>query len=201
MDHLVVSATTLEDGAAQVEEALGVKLQPGGRHDLMGTHNRLLGLGPAYLEVIAIDPEAVPPHRPRWYDLDRFAGATRLTNWAVQTEDLDNTLHHVPPGTGEPINFARGDLRWQMAVPDNGRLPFDGAFPAIIQWYGDLHPCNQLTDVGCRLIQFYITHPDAENLQLALAACGLEDLVSVNQGPEKRVQAAFQTPSGVRYLG
>ena len=37
----------------------------------MGTHNRLLGLGTnVYLEVIAIDTEAAPPARPRWFSLD-----------------------------------------------------------------------------------------------------------------------------------
>ena len=45
-DHIAVSATTLEERAAAVEAALGVTLEPGGRHGFMGTHNRLLRLGP-----------------------------------------------------------------------------------------------------------------------------------------------------------
>jgi hypothetical protein len=39
----------------------------------MGTHNRLLKLGEGfYLELIAIDPQAPPPGRPRWFGLDRL---------------------------------------------------------------------------------------------------------------------------------
>ena len=61
-DHLAVAAETLDAGVAAVEEALGLRLQPGGKHAAMGTPNRLIGMGPGeYLEVIAIDPEAPGP--------------------------------------------------------------------------------------------------------------------------------------------
>jgi hypothetical protein len=63
LDHLVVAARTLEEGAAWVTGRLGVSMAPGGKHALMGTHNRLLSLGArAYLEVIAIDPDANCSH-------------------------------------------------------------------------------------------------------------------------------------------
>jgi hypothetical protein len=56
-DHLVVAARELAVGVAWVESRLGVPMGAGGRHDVMGTHNRLLSLGPGrFLEVIAIDP-------------------------------------------------------------------------------------------------------------------------------------------------
>ena len=46
LDHLAVSAASLAEGAAAVEAVLGVTLAPGGVHPHMGTHNRLLSLGP-----------------------------------------------------------------------------------------------------------------------------------------------------------
>jgi hypothetical protein len=58
LDHLAISAGTLDEGVAAVEEALGVPLAGGGQHPHMATHNRLLGLGDLYLEVIAADPAA-----------------------------------------------------------------------------------------------------------------------------------------------
>ena len=71
IDHLIVAATTLEEGAQFVQKALGVAPQPGGKHERMGTHNCLLKLGPElYLEIIAIDPEGKTPSQPRWFDLD-----------------------------------------------------------------------------------------------------------------------------------
>jgi catechol 2,3-dioxygenase-like lactoylglutathione lyase family enzyme len=70
-DHLVLAARDLDAGAAWLESLLGVKLAQGGKHARMGTHNRLLGLGDNfYLELIAIDPDAVAPGRPRWFGLD-----------------------------------------------------------------------------------------------------------------------------------
>ena len=70
-DHLIIGAHTLEQGAAYIEELLGVKPQAGGRHAAMGTHNMLLRLGArAYLEIIAIDPAGETPQRPRWFGLD-----------------------------------------------------------------------------------------------------------------------------------
>lgn len=79
LDHLVVAARTLEEGAAYIERMLGVAMSPGGQHPQMGTHNRLLNLGGGvYLEVLAIDPQGIPPDRPRWFDLDSPALQQRL---------------------------------------------------------------------------------------------------------------------------
>ena len=44
LDHLVVMATTLDQGVAWCEATLGVTPGPGGEHPLMGTHNRLLSI-------------------------------------------------------------------------------------------------------------------------------------------------------------
>ena len=46
IDHIVLGARTLEEGTAFVTRLLGVKPQPGGKHEGAGTHNLLLGLGP-----------------------------------------------------------------------------------------------------------------------------------------------------------
>src|SRR5690606_778954 len=110
----------------------GVPMQGGGKHPLFGTHNRLLGMADGlYLEVIAIDPAAPDPGRARWFDLDRFDGAPRLTNWICRTGSMADTLATLP-GAGEVVPLSRGDLRWLMAVPPDGRLPFDQAHPAVI---------------------------------------------------------------------
>lgn len=200
LDHLAVSALTLEDGVAHVGAALGVRLAPGGQHPHMATHNRLLGLGDVYLEVIAADPSAQRPASPRWFDLDRFSGAPRLTNWVAACDDLAAELAAGPDGLGLPVALSRGDLRWIMAVPPTGRLPFDGAFPALIQWEGDVHPLQRLPDSGLRLLGLDIVHPQATALRKALSG-RLEDArVRIVQGPEKALRASFSTPAGTRRL-
>jgi hypothetical protein len=199
-DHLAVAADRLEEGVAAVEDALGVPLAGGGKHPYMATHNRLLGLGDLYLEVIAADPDAPRPAWPRWFDLDNFTGRPRLTNWIARTDDLPTALAAAPSDCGVPVALERGDYRWQMAVPGDGKLPFDSAFPALIQWFGPLHPARALPDAGVRLTRFEIAHPEAAALRAALAPVFADPRVIITDGPAKAMRATFQTPAGPRVL-
>ncbi|OYU18370.1 MAG: polyphosphate kinase [Rhodobacteraceae bacterium PARR1] len=199
-DHIAVSAETLADGVAWVEDCLGVALAGGGQHPHMSTHNRLLGLGDLYLEVIAADPAAPRPSWPRWFDLDRFAGPPRLTNWVARCEEIVAEVALSPPGTGVPVALARGDFRWRMAVPGDGILPFDGAFPALIEWQGSAHPAPRLPDAGVRLTCLTLIHPQSDALRVALAGRMADPRVVIEQGPEKAMQAEFTTPHGRRLL-
>src|SRR5215218_1565290 len=102
VDHLVVAAASLEEGAAWCEATLGVTPGAGGEHPLMGTHNRLLRIATvdhprAYFEIIAVDPAvpAAPQGRRRWYDLDDAAlrdtvrvQGPRLVHWVAQVPDM-----------------------------------------------------------------------------------------------------------------
>ncbi|MEX0327900.1 MAG: VOC family protein [Ruegeria sp.] len=197
LDHLAVAGETLEAASAHIEQALGVRLQDGGRHESFGTYNRLLGLRDGlYLEAIAIDPEAPNPQRTRWFDLDRFEGSPRLTNWICRVEDIEASLGVFPDGVGQPIDLFRGALRWRMAVPPNGRLPFDNLFPALIEWQGDLHPAQMLQDSGCRLRRLIVCHPDAIELAKGLGAL---DHVAFDSGPAA-LRAEIETPHGLRVL-
>lgn len=199
-DHLAISANSLAEGVDVVEQALGVTLAPGGVHALMSTHNRLLGLGDLYLEVIAIDPAAPTPPHPRWFDLDHFNDRPRLTNWIVACDDLDAALATLPQGVGLPVDLERGDLRWRMAVPVDGMLPFGNAHPALIQWQGAAHPAQRLPDVGVRLDLLEIATPDADALTAALAGQFTDPRVKITHGAEKSMRAQFTTPHGPRVL-
>lgn len=200
LDHLAFCARDLAQGVALAEAGLGRGFAGGGQHPLMGTHNRLLGLGEAYLEVIAVDPSAPLPNRPRWFDLDRFRGALRLTNWVARCDDLDEALAVCPPGMGAPLQLERGAYRWRMAVPENGKLPFDGGFPALIEWQGPAHPAQSLPDSGLRLTQLQITHPQAESLRAALAGVLRDARVEVLDGTEMAMAAQFEGPEGARWM-
>ena len=195
LDHIAVSGETLEAAAAHVEHALGVELQQGGKHAKFGTYNRLLGLERGlYLEAIAVDPDAPAPQQPRWFDLDRFEGPPRLTNWICRVTDIKTIK--MPGGPVTPIELERGALRWQMAVPPSGRLPFDNLYPALIQWYGDLHPAQMLQASGCNLRRLVVYHPEALDLARIL---GPVDLIQFDTGPAA-LRAEFDTPHGARVL-
>jgi hypothetical protein len=200
IDHLAVVAERLEDGVAAVETLLGVPMAGGGKHPLMGTHNRLLSLGDLYLEVIAADPDAPHPGRPRWFDMDRFHGTPRLTNWIAACDDLAAEVALGPEGIGEPISLSRGDYRWQMAVPPDGRLPFDGAFPALIRWEGTAHPAPALPDHGLRLTRLEIGHPAAQDLTAALKGRLVDARVKIIPADRVTLRATIDTPTGSRVL-
>ncbi|RKF14921.1 VOC family protein [Roseovarius spongiae] len=200
LDHLAVACETLEEGQAAVEEALGVTLQQGGKHAHFGTHNMLLGLEDGlYLEVIAIDPEAPAPAWPRWFDLDRFSGKPRLTNWICRTDDLA-ALRADLPEAGAPVPLERGDLRWTMAVPADGVLPYDNLFPPLIEWgAGVAHPAGALRPSGCRLARLVVSHPEAEALADRLYP-HLHDARVAFESGAPGLRAEIETPSGARVL-
>lgn len=197
LDHLAVAGETLEAAAGAVEAALGVPMLPGGRHDLFGTHNALLALRPGlYLEAIAVDPAAPVPARPRWFDLDRFAGRARLCNWICRVDDLDAALAALPVAAGTPVALTRGALAWSMAVPDDGCLPFDNLFPALIQWQGARHPAAMLGDSGLELVRLVVSHPEAAELSRLLP---VPDRVVFEPGAPG-LAAEIATPGGLRVL-
>ena len=195
-DHIAIVGTDLAAASAHVEEALGAPLQPGGEHAVFHTHNRLMGLEDGlYLEAIAINPDAPRPDRARWFDLDRVSGAPRLGNWICRCDDLDKTLAALPEGFGEPVALARGDLRWRMAVPRSGVLPFDNCAPALIQWQTDVHPATRLAPSGLRLERLQLSHPEARALATVLAPL-LGDARVVFVEGAAGLEASFRSPSG-----
>ena len=105
-----------------------------------------------------------------------------------------------PEGVGIPVALQRGDFRWQMAVPADGKLPFDGCFPALIEWAGALHPARALPESGVRLQRLEIAHPEAQALNAALARLFADDRVVIQPGAAKAMRATFATPHGLRVL-
>ncbi len=54
IDHLVIAVASVEAAAAVLEADLGLAFTGGGRHEAMGTYNRLAFLGDTYLELIGV---------------------------------------------------------------------------------------------------------------------------------------------------
>jgi hypothetical protein len=186
LDHLVVAARTLEEGAAWVEQRLGAATVPGGRHAGMGTHNRLLSLGGGiYLEVIAIDPGGAPAGRPRWFGLDRpglrsaLERSPRLLHWVCRSDDLAAARAVAPQAFGEAIDFQRGDYRWRITVPADGAPPMQGELPTLIEWQGDRHPSDRLPESGCVLKRLTIELPEGAEAQAPLIRLGVLPPVAV----------------------
>ncbi len=206
-DHLVVAAPDLDSGAAWLEAKFGARLAPGGRHAAMGTHNRLLRLGPAlYLELIAVDPAAPKPGRSRWFGLDdpatraRIAERPRLVHWVARTNHLVATLAACPESLGDVLALSRDRLRWRITVTADGMPSMDGLLPALIEWETEQHPASGLPETGCELMKLEGFHADAERARSALAALGLAGTLAVfpcGQEEPPGLVAYLKTPRGL----
>ncbi len=204
LDHLVLAATTLADGIDHVASLTGVAPQPGGKHAAMGTHNALLRLGDrVYLEIIAIDPDAAKPARPRWFGLDGIALQSELTerprliHWVARTAGIERACARCPMPLGPVHSMARGDYRWRITIPDDGALPARGLVPTLIQWDVPTHPADRLPASSVRLRGLAATHPEPAPIRAALKALGLEDALAVTYDSETRLAAMLQTPRGI----
>lgn len=206
VDHLVVGAATLEQGAAWCAATLGVLPGPGGRHPLMGTHNLLLAIGApdfprAYLEIIAIDPQAPAPQRRRWYDLDdpalraTLASGPRLIHWVAGCDDAVAecaALADAGFDRGEMLqaerDTPRGLLRWRISVRSDGQRLAGGALPTLIEWDA-MHPSDHLPASAVALQSLSVAG-------LAPAVMAALALQGVTAGDGNALQAVLQTPAG-----
>ena len=207
VDHLVVAAASLEQGAAWCEQLLGVSPIAGGRHASMGTHNRLLAIGSAafpmaYLEIIAHDPGAPPPTRPRWFGLDdaallaRLRERPRLLHIVARSTRLDATLAALREqglDAGQAVAAERaspqGLYRWRIAGRADGQLLCGGALPTLIEWQG-MHPSEHLPPSGVALHSLHLSGL----ADPVVAALGLHGVRCTAQGVALR--ATFDTPRG-----
>jgi hypothetical protein len=203
IDHLVVTAPTLESGAAHLQAAIGLAPGPGGTHARMGTHNLLLRLGAStFVEVLAPDPAAPHPGRPRWFALDDAATprAPRLAAWVARTDDLSGCPADVLAECGAVETMTRGTREWLITIPGDGRLPLGGALPMLIEWQQPRAPAGAgLPEAGCALQALGLRHPDPARVQALLARMGFDGPVAIEVG-QPGMWADIATPAGVRRL-
>ncbi len=204
IDHLIVAAHSLAEGRDWVQAQLGVGIAAGGKHAAMATHNCLMQLGGGiYLEVIAIDPEAEPPARPRWFGLDSalmrdsLRRGPRLITWALNTADLAGLIARCDFDLGISTRLSRDRLEWDIALTDDGRLLADGMLPYCIQWHSQPHPALAMADPGCRLDRLKLYHNRADWLAARidqLEAGALVDIIAIGDRETPRLEAVIETP-------
>ena len=201
IDHIVIGARTLDEGAAYVEAHLGARPQPGGRHDGIGTHNLVMPRPRFYLEVIAADPDQPTPPQGRPFDLDdpsvklMLEAGPHLIGWVARTPALEawgaavvrRWRGRCGPGAGTPCP---GD--GHAAATAGHAEPH----PLPIQWDDGQGAAPRLADSGCRLVALEAEHHDVDALRQALAARGLEEALKVRRSPHPRLVARMMRADG-----
>ncbi len=109
-------------GAATVFEAqYGLRSVEGGRHPGWGTSNRIVPLGDAYLELVAVvdEREAATSRFGSWIAA-RASPAGRIVGWAVRPEHLDATAVRLGLriDAGSRTKPSGGRVTWRMAGID-----------------------------------------------------------------------------------
>lgn len=125
IDHLVIAVADPDDAAAQLEADLGLEATGGGRHDVLGTFNRLVWLGDAYLELIGVFNRALAERSwlgpPVLRKLDEGGG---FVTWAIATDALEADLaglRDAGSDLGDPVAGERrrddgAVVRWRLAA-------------------------------------------------------------------------------------
>jgi hypothetical protein len=182
---------------------LALRRKSGGEHPRMGTHNCFVKLGDKlYLEIIAINPAAPRPDRPRWFALDEAdsSAAPRLAAWIVRTNDIHAAVAASPAALGNVEPMSRGSLNWLITIPPDGSLPLEGVAPTVIQWPAGVHPADTLPDSGCSLVRLEGFHPRAGEVRAVLQSIGFEGEFSVSEAERPGLIAHIRTPAGLRQL-
>ena len=143
VDHVVLAVHDLDAAAARLERGRGLASYAGGRHPGLGTANRIVPLGSAYLELMAVvDPAADGG----WAALVRAVATDegRPALWCVRTGDLDRvaarlglavaaTSRELPDGS---------TLSWRLAAVEAAVA--EPALPFFIQWdEPERHPAGR----------------------------------------------------------
>lgn len=127
IDHLVIAVTDPDDAAGAFETDIGPAPTGGGRHDALGTFNRVVWLGGSYVEFIGVFDATLAAASwvgaPALRALQTGGG---FATWAIATDDLDaesaglraggSSLGETRPGERlRPDGMA---VRWRLAAPE-----------------------------------------------------------------------------------
>ncbi len=143
IDHAIYAVADLQAGGTRFAGRFGLGSVQGGRHPGWGTANRIVPLGPDYVELVAVVDRAQAATsyfgRPV---MDAVASGERLLGWAVATDDLEGIASRlaleITPGSRTRPDGST--LQWRLAGVAHAL--FSRALPFFIQWDcpPQLHP-------------------------------------------------------------
>jgi hypothetical protein len=125
IDHVVLACADPDATATGLAERLGLAASGGGRHEALGTINRLIWLGDSYLELVGVFDSRLA--RNGWFGPGVLASLERgggLVTWAIAVSDLGDAMRWAPPDAdlegpfdGERRRDDGRVVRWRLARP------------------------------------------------------------------------------------
>ena len=125
IDHLVIAVADPDEAASTLESSLGLTPGGGGRHDALGTFNRLVWLGDTYLELIGVFDETLAAAS--WVGVPAtraLAAGGGLATWAVASDDLRDDVEALRAQGSDLSGLIAGErlrpdgrvVRWRLAA-------------------------------------------------------------------------------------
>ena len=141
-DHVVIAVGDLDAAAREFADRYGLESVDGGRHPTLGTGNRIVPLGDAYLELVAVVDEELASQNAFGRTVGSVQGpAVRPMCWVVRTMEIDEVAlrNGLTATDGSRATPDGRTLRWRMAGLDRSLAePF---LPFFIEWAeGTPHP-------------------------------------------------------------
>ena len=131
----MIAVADLTTAAREIERRFGLASIEGGQHPDWGTANRIVPLGQAYLELVAVVDEAQAAESAfgRW-----IAGGVsdrgRPLGWAVRTHNLDDVARRLGVSVDAGSRTAPSGklLRWRSAGIEQAAA--EPSLPFFIEW-------------------------------------------------------------------
>jgi hypothetical protein len=124
IDHVILATADLDAAVARLEGEHGLRASGGGRHEGLGTHNRIVPLGSGYLEILAVADagEAARSQLGRALAERIERTGEGLMGWAVAVDDVVPVAERL----GTPVStIARQGLSARLTgVPEAMATPF-----------------------------------------------------------------------------
>ena len=201
IDHLIMCVDDLDEGAALVFDRYGLASVPGGRHEGHGTANRIIPLGPNYLEILAVvdREEAETSMFGRWA-LERTATSPSIAAVSLRTEDLDSVGNRLGY---EPVSMSRSrpdgtEISWRLVGLEEALV--DG-LPFFIQWDA---PAEQLPGWGAAahriVVRGIVDVTVSGDPQRIMDWIGMADGIRAIDGPPGEFEATIGTDEAPIYI-
>lgn len=141
-DHLIIAVPDAGAAGRAFEAQYGLTSVVGGRHEGHGTGNRIVPLGPDYLELMEVADRTEASTSPlgAWL-LEQVRAGGALAALCLRTDDLDAVAERLglEPQAMSRVTPEGRELRWRLVGLEQMRA---SGYPFFIEWEvpSDLHP-------------------------------------------------------------